>query len=185
MCGQNTPTQRRGASTGPTVPHCAPLSRIPGALINPSYFWHIETEHVWAREVQRTVGNNTMREQTGSFVQTHSAIHIHNTQSDYWERGVYTRGGERRPHMEAINASSWCVIGTADTRCLARVWVHNRGATLSIRRNYFPSFCLTSVPRQIWASLLKLLPAFSRLWKMQESLPRNVSGMALVVHDQC
>lgn len=47
-----------------TALHCAPLSLIPGALINPSYFWHIETKHVWARKVHHEVGNSTQWEGT-------------------------------------------------------------------------------------------------------------------------
>lgn len=47
MWAQNTHIGRR-VYTVWIVLHYAPWSPPPGALINPSQFWHIETKHVWA-----------------------------------------------------------------------------------------------------------------------------------------
>lgn len=53
------PYTERLVYTVRTAQHCAPLSLIPGALINPSDFWHIQSEHVRARKVLGTVGAST------------------------------------------------------------------------------------------------------------------------------
>lgn len=55
MRAQNTPHYiKQLVYTVWTVLHYAAPSLIPGALINPSEFWHIDTKHVWARKVRHS-----------------------------------------------------------------------------------------------------------------------------------
>lgn len=87
-----------------TTHHCVSLTLIPGALINPSYFWHVESKHVGTGRVRRVVGNNT------SCVSTlgHLFRCLVQWLTTIKKKGVYTGGG--RQHVEAIIAPFQCVI---------------------------------------------------------------------------
>ena len=182
-CGQNSPTQSWAAFAGRTELHCASLSRIPGALVNPSYFWHFwDREHVWAGEVRRMRWETAHWSVRANWVICSDAVQIHIRvcaalrQHDWLHWEEWAREEEERGrHMEAINASSWfCNVAQQTQDDMHVFWAHNKknkDSQLFFTQEVV-SLRLTSAPCQIWGSLSKFAAAFStsdREWKMQES----------------
>lgn len=157
--------------------HCAPLSLIPGDLINPSYFWHIETKHVWARKVHSG----------------HSHVFARLTQHDWLQRGRQ-RGVHKRRRGKRARGSNYYPFPVCNLAQQIQDDMHVFGYTIGRKKKkkkqllYSFPLCSTSMPCQIWGWLVKLQLCsreWQRVWKMQESLFENVIGRAFSVHTKC
>lgn len=153
-----------------------------------------DPEHVWARERSAVQWGETVHvcESTLGhlFRQRHSShprrCHTRTAWSIIRRRIKRSVGLHKRKRGKAARGSNYCPSLVCNLTQRIQDDMHVFGYMTRRRKKsdgkFFRSPCLTSIPCQRWGWLVKLLPRWQRVWKMQEALPENVSGRAFAVH---